>query len=498
MVRNTWALLFLCFVLAQECLCDQWSSLTEDTALGIWSQRDVMSNITIDQVPVVGLDLGTSIFSGAVNNSNELMLLEKVLDSGVQAFIIDLTFNNSTNRWDVANTTHSLHTFVNVLERYLIRTNTNIHVNMWVLLLRFPEGAPTTADEHGQVAMLENELGGIGSFIYEVSDLRRENNVGSNVTTLSVGQLNWPTLHDFLYVRKKRVVVMLQDQELGNQTNRIFGSSVLHFTSGNSTAVCPFTTQSDLINQSGHSWRFLHADYETRGIKEYLRCGYSPIIRNRYNSGNISQLVPIIGAATYWSWDNHLPYLHEEDTQKGKPYAAHRCTLFRYNASSQSGSWVIADCNQKRPYICKSETSPYEWFKADQAGNHSTYFELGRFAPCPSNHTFSLPETPLQQRSLEKYLSDNSSPDIELWIDLNSVQILNCWVTGGPDTLCPYHKKPLGTFTEMMVPACILFAVFMVIIITLDLIRVPIQDNRRSWKRVINNYSKSETDGIPS
>lgn len=161
-------------------------------------------------------------------------------------------------------------------------------------------------------------------------------------------------------------------------------------------------------------------------------------------------------------------------------------------------TWRVDNCYNSNIGLCRYKNTAFKWLVRS---NKATYFDFDSYqgSKCPDQYTFNIPRTPLEQRSLISYLKNASFPDTQIWIDLNSISVSNCWVSGGPYASCPYEKViSRRNFVKMMVPASVCSFALLCIVVYLSVLKVPIYDNRKNWRRVINKISKSELEGVPS
>jgi hypothetical protein len=125
---------------------------------------------------------------------------------------------------------------------------------------------------------------------------------------------------------------------------------------------------------------------------------------------------------------------------------------------------------------------------------------------CPENTSFSIPRTGLENTYLYHSLLDGSKDTLEptatdpakyeVWLDFNSLDVASCWVTGGPDTPCPYVADPHQLERRTVLVAAI--AGIVICIITALTLFVKCNANRRNsrrGKRVIQGW---EYEGVPS
>lgn len=484
-----------------------WPTMSPQMTVAFRSQRDVMGNLTIDQLPYVGLNLRRVLLNNETNVVNEgnntrlLALFKSMLSSEANVFVLDLKQYN--NDLIVADTTLLFSDVLTALQSFIFSTQNNLYANVIVLLLNI--SAPVLENSYqnqtlNTTSILDKNLG--SSFIYKPTDLqndRAKNNTWNIYGKSSID--GWPTLGSVLYEQKKRLVI----GELTNTFNEttapyIFPYDVFHYEQGNVTLDCPSTVEG-LTNLSSIHWRFLDSQFNSVDIKEYISCGISPIISNPAYVDNVTQLADIVHEGSVWSWDSNQPSVTQSTSKSdgsSGTLEAYNCVLLYYFANNETVTWRVDNCYNSNIGLCRYENMAFRWLVRS---NKATYFDFDSYqgSKCPEQYTFNIPRTPLEQRSLISYLRNASFPDTQIWIDLNSISVSNCWVSGGPYASCPYEKViSRRNFVTMMVPASVCSFALLCIVVYLSVLRVPIYDNRKNWRRVINKISKSELEGVPS
>ncbi|AQZ11292.1 MTC6 (YHR151C) [Zygosaccharomyces parabailii] len=496
----------------RRCLCDEDEDLptvASQVQYGVRSQRDLMGNVTIDQVPMVGVNVYDTLFkSGRNNESRALMSVMELMQHGVQSFVIDL--EQRSNQLILRKSNVSFDKFLNVLQSYVNSSDNNLSANMMVLLLRIStemvtkktnqsspagSGYNSSSQSVNMTYLLDQNLG--RQRIYTPDDLENDRELGQTYNTNGTSKVGWPTLSSFLYQTKRRVVLA----ELTETSNKAYmpyvfnGSSIMNFDLNNATLGLPQT-----INQikalSEKSWRYLEASFTPADIKVYMDYGYNPIIANEYAADNFASISELLNTTLMWSWEPNEPYSRTTDRNTLKHnLVAYNCAVLHYTALNSSAAWIVDNCYTKHRGLCRNKGNGYLW---RTTVSYDTYFEFSE-SKCPNGFEFSLPKTPLEQLAVSQYLANISSEDTNLWIDMNSVYVNDCWVTGGPHATCPYQRAvSKRNFVKMITPVTVCSFVILIIVCYLNFVRVPIHNNRKSWKRIVNEVSKWEVDGVPS
>ncbi|OUM51635.1 hypothetical protein BVG19_g746 [[Candida] boidinii] len=175
-----------------------------------------------------------------------------------------------------------------------------------------------------------------------------------------------------------------------------------------------------------------------------------------------------------------------------------RCAILK------DDGWHTRSCYLPYNVACKIES------KSDggESFNSSTYWKITQnrydyFAAesaCKEEfdgYEFSVPTTAAQQNLLLSSPEFNSTKGC--LIDMNSLSSSGCWVSGGAQARCPYQRYvSYLIFVQMIVPSSIIAFLLFVLIISLHFDRVPIQKNRKYWKKLLNEKLQNDYDGVPS
>lgn len=494
---------------SRPCLCMQEMNMEDlpdvsyQVEYGIRSQRDLMINVSIDQLPLVGVSLFDAFLkNGRNDDTRTLISFMELMQHGVQSFTVDL--ESRRNQWMLKKSNISFTKFLNVFQTYVNISDNNLSANMLVLLLRISPSNATNAtslatNETNFTDILDENLG--RQRIYTPDDLRYDREYGRVYNTFNNDSVGWPALGSFLYDKRRRVVLMEISENLIHQkTPYVFnGSSVLHLDEGNATLGIP-KTANEIQNLSAIGWKFLEASFTTTDIRQYVEIGYSPIITNEYSTHDFGDIYPLLNLTILWSWkpDQPITISSSNKRNQNQQLTAYNCAALHYTSANFSASWDVENCYARHKGLCKHRSQDYLWIISK---GHDTYFEFDQHSDsqCPDDYYFSLPKTPLEQLAVTQYLRNSSSEDAYFWIDMNSIAVSDCWVTGGPDATCPYQRSvSKRNFVSMLTPVTVCSFVILCMVFYLNLLHVPIHNNRKSWRRIVNEVSKWEVDGVPS
>lgn len=202
-------------------------SLSGQEQMAIRSQRDLMSNVTIDQLPLVGVNLRNVIFNDeSVNDTESLEAFQSLMQNGVQSFRLDLQQNDSV--YNLANTDIELGTFLLAFESFVNMTDDNLSANILTLHLNISNAAlygnsssngsvvPSSGSVPNITYTLDQSMGRLR--IYTPDDLRNDQLAGATYDNSGLSSSGWPTLNNFLYSKRRRVVIT----ELSNTLNSQF------------------------------------------------------------------------------------------------------------------------------------------------------------------------------------------------------------------------------------------------------------------------------------
>ncbi|CCD23981.1 Mtc6p NDAI_0C03210 [Naumovozyma dairenensis CBS 421] len=494
---------------------NDWAVLSNQQKIALRSQRDIMSNVTIDQLPIIGGDLRHVLFhenfidpniteNDNTTNTRYLTTFIDLLSTGMQGFIIDIEQKN--NSWVISNTSLPFGTFLNTLQIFIHTTNNNLVANMLVMFLRLPNGTIIQSTDALQrypqlnlTYLFDQTIQ--SSSIYTPLDLATDRSGGNAWDTHGRSMEDgWPTFGTFIYSHRKRMIIIeLTDILKSTDLPYSFNRTILHYDTKNSTFECP-NTESALNDISTLHWRFLNSVFTPNDIGEYVSCGISPIISNNYSNSTIRNIAKLF-QSTIWSWGPNQPIytrIEHGTVTKNDTLQAYNCALLKYYSTNDSITWEVANCYRNERGLCRYKDRSFIWHVTE---DEDTYFEFDNFkgSKCPDDYTFSLPRTPLEERALLLYLKNRTINDIDIWIDINSVSVSNCWVNGGPYATCPYQKAvSTRNFVKMLTPPSVISFALLALVFYLSILPLPIHDNRKNWRRISNKVSKSEAEGVPS
>jgi hypothetical protein len=135
--------------------------------------------------------------------------------------------------------------------------------------------------------------------------------------------------------------------------------------------------------------------------------------------------------ATIWSWAPGEP----RNSSSGVSDSLFRCATSNVDLG---GRWEVSDCSQKYYTACRASSQPYDWKIATYTVSYSYASQT-----CPNNYIFGAPRTALENsyltQAIREYHRDYDGHGV--WVDFNSLDFKDCWVSGGPNATCPYKDS---------------------------------------------------------
>ncbi|KAJ5081850.1 hypothetical protein NUU61_010114 [Penicillium alfredii] len=338
----------------------------------------------------------------------------------------------------------------------------------------------------------------------------------------------WPSAKYIQLAKRDRVLIeygsvdpQLAEYDLSEDENAIFppGSmtskvDISAASNGSLTSGCLYRPGATDVSQANTSWAGtsripvkdgLSTD-ETMGsladsISGITACGLSPLLNNtlfgQTADANVAHYCNV-SLSTAWAWAIGEPLGADAGGNSDNQLAPYRCAIMDV---SLNGRWRAVDCTNQRRGACRVGHSPFSW----ELSSSSDYFS-NVSKSCPDGSTLAVPRTSLENTYLYKHLLDQSPTTIdptstnpalrEIYLDLNSIDIVSCWVTGGPRARCPYAADPQQLQRKTVLIATI--AAIVIFIISALTLFVKCNANRRNSrrrKRVIQGW---EYEGVPS
>lgn len=239
----------------------------------------------------------------------------------------------------------------------------------------------------------------------------------------------------------------------------------------------------------------------TNEISGITGCGMSPMLNTTlFDQTADTNVEPYrnVSLSTGWAWAIGEPQGASTGGGTGDMPSFDRCAIMDL---SLQGLWRATNCSETRRGACRIGNSPFSWTISNARAEYSNVSDT-----CPPGSNFAVPRTGLENTYLYKYLLaqpqtviNPASTDAtlrEVFVDLNSIDVTSCWVSGGPEAPCPYESDPQQLEHKTVLVAAI--ASIVICIITALTLFVKCNANRRNSrrrKRVIEGW---EYEGVPS
>lgn len=449
---------------------------------------------------------------------------------------------------------------VDVLRGYFENTTSHLSVYLEFIIFNLHAAAGVSAPDQPAATVSGSELpedserlgrlldGSLGDYIYGPDQLEYERSNLNNswyrvvhgyepiteyftINENSMGQQStpdgWPCSKYVQLARARRVFFGYGevDPQLGAydlaSDNVLFAPSYLtHFvnvssaTNGSLGDGCLYDPKAYQVSQVNSSWAqstsiptpsTADETASLGGISNMVTnltaCGLSPLLNDTLfgvTAGTDVDPYRNISLSSSWAWAAGQP----ADSDSGSADdPRERCAVIDL---STGGHWQAIGCSETRRAICRVQGLPFTWRLSTERPSYADASKV-----CPENTSFSVPRTGLENTYLYRYLlslqsgTNNSvdpgsaDPDMrQVWLDLNSLDIASCWVSGGPDASCPYASNPQQLERRTVLVATI-WAVVICVVAALTLF-VKCNANRRNsrrGKRIIQGW---EYEGVPS
>lgn len=441
-----------------ESLCTNLSATAQLTRL---SERDIQYDTALDQVCIPGFDANRVVFDNQGYTGDSIRKIARMVDMGFHSVHLDVWYDNMAQSWQLCpgvfppNVTQSgnynvtslrdnstvlcspdatFGAFVAEIGEYLSGSDTDIASEILLITLH-PRSIPKQIGRNSTRTVIPADssinqtlVSSLGNRIFDPQDLSslRKSGQISNVGTRRKGtKHSWPSLKYVVVTMKKRLLVSYipEDDMVGN----FFDLHDVAFKRH------PFTPYG-LIATNSSEYLLSEADQEFRAVvlddKDHLRSqwstardsGFSPILNT---SQTDSELISIMNSSS-WMWAENQPsFATSTGPSDGEA---------EDNGRSACGMWtseglVAVNCTYRLHCLCRHKHDGFQWTINE---DKSRYFD----ADCPDDYEFSLPRSSLEAR----YLHDTLQVG-ELWADINSLYIPNCWVSGGVQAICPYNVR---------------------------------------------------------
>lgn len=372
-----------------------------------------------------------------------------------------------------------------VLANYIHRSDTNLAVN--VLSIKFllnllNETVPGTNhsspafrnDVKGDLVLGHALLAALPQRVFTRSLLTADQNAGF---ATSAGQENgsaiYPSMETFLLTNKRRVIASSANVSLGSshdyspvidpevifEDNNAYPGTLTwsgpdpDVANQNQTRGSLLYSQCLELNRSRETFEAVvryqqsysglfpslqdseQYPFDNNSIRVLTQCGIAPVLNRPLH--NINELVVPIENA-FWTWAPGQPLAQGNQKSSAKQAVAQQCALLTHEGLK------VGNCYAEYPVLCRTpKNSSFNWSLSQSPSN---YFVAP--ASCTGDSEFAVPQTALEVASANLYIaslnrssfdSGSSLNEFQVWVDLNSIAVEGCWVSGGPFSQCPYY-----------------------------------------------------------
>ncbi|KAK8172878.1 hypothetical protein BKA80DRAFT_26932 [Phyllosticta citrichinensis] len=230
-------------------------------------------------------------------------------------------------------------------------------------------------------------------------------------------------------------------------------------------------------------------------VSNLTACGISPLVNQTLSDGaDVNyEAYEWASLSAIWSWTTGEPRNLSSSTSNA---AYMRCATMK---TSTVGRWVLTDCTETHHAACRVGSQPYEWRVSNSSEGYSNGDSM-----CPPNTTFDTPRTGLENSylfaELRRHVAthpESYDQDASLWVDLNSLDVAQCWVVGY-NTNCPYTSGAVADENRLVVVPTV--AAIIVFILAALTIFIKCAANRRTSRRGRRRKGSEGWDyeGVPS
>lgn len=240
-------------------------------------------------------------------------------------------------------------------------------------------------------------------------------------------------------------------------------------------------------------------------VSNLTACGTTPLLNATLNGVTAAEDYRPYQAVAYsaiWPWAPGQPR-NASDTDVANN-ADLRCAAL----NATVGRWQVVDCTQNHYGACRVANQPYEWQIGHSKGPYMNV-ENG----CGDNTTFATPRTALEntylaatwrahlaqqeQRRKPRQSSSDDDKDEVLYLNINSLDAVSCWVVGENAT-CPYLPQRRDVNREVVVPTVAAVIVFVLAALTMFVKGAANRQSSRRKRRRKGEGERWEYEGVPS
>lgn len=546
--------------LSEQAQIITWPILAPHRANAIRAQRDIAANSSVMDTVSTGISLQNVLFEPLGYNSSSLESLDILLNVGVQTFLLDLYYNEATHSWLLCSESKitesileqsnsecitddfNLYTLSDKFNSFIKRTNNDININTMFILLRLHSIHIVSNDTINEKYTRSN--------VTSLDVLSQVDKLASPVQFLLFGI---PTLHTMLfkYVMRVFVVILESDltpdvtiRQLSSYKDYFFVSSTFDTDNLSETVLDDFyavSTEFDSAYDSQLSSTVKSSRRDSISFKydspefpfsykyfwNSVRSGFNPIINHSFS--DLREISPYLEFSS-WAFsplqptltkidELDIPNLFAPDGLLGGDLITTPAYITQLQHTNSSINltdlnnlhegdqlefdnrcavmtrfgWMAVDCTRKVMFLCQNSHNRSDFIWADEPRN---YMRAAAYCKLQvGSYELVLPSNVYENAKIIDMIPDNEN---YIWLNLNSLPTRDCWVEG-LNKNCPYQNIiSRRIFAGMISPsAAVAFVLFMLLIL-MQFQRLDVHRNRRHWKKLMNESSKSDFDGIPA
>lgn len=343
---------------------------------------------------------------------------------------------------------------------------------------------------------------------------------GSDGTTTQDG---WPgeawillTSHRRLLLSWGEIDTQMHAYDFQTDSSNVFASEYLetkHNVSindqGDVVSGCFYDPEVTKIGAQNSSWAYtainevVSPQILQHMVQNLTACGISPILNVTLGASTVQSNLDSyqqFARSTVFGWASGEPRNASQITATQKrandDEDNYACAVLD-STSGYMGRWRVEQCQKQHRAACRIAEEPYAW-------RLSTFEVPYESAPdaCPESTTFGLPRTGLENTYLYRKIMDDSGSGADdsilsgVWIDFNSLDQTDCWVSGGPNASCPYIGfEDSEDQRQVLIPT---IAALIVLILTVLTLLVKCNENRRKSRTRRRGDDGWEYEGVPS
>lgn len=268
----------------------------------------------------------------------------------------------------------------------------------------------------------------------------------------------------------------------------------------------PEVTKIGAQNSSG-AYTAITENYSSQILQHLVQnltaCGISPMLNVTLGTSTVQDNLDLyqqFARSTVFGWASGEPrnasQIRANQKRANDEEKNYACAVLD-STSGYMGRWRVEQCQKQHRVACRIADEPYAW-------RLSTFEVDYESAPdsCPESTTFALPRTGLENTYLYRKIMNDLRSGVDdsilsgIWIDFNSLDQTDCWVSGGPNASCPYTgSEDSEDQRQVLIPT---IAALIVLILTVLTLLVKCNENRRKSRTRRRGDDGWEYEGVPS